>query len=443
MNLSLLNPFQNFNNLRYSLGITMMFNGFPMIFFIRDTLHVGPASGAFTAGFFSLAFLLMLPTNVFQRLYKPNVILLNLGLGFLLVTVYYFFFFNRVGKSATDMGYFFFIFGFIVLLLHIPNDVKDTLILVLFLYSLFCNITLVYSLLTNPSWAPGMRAAVSFANEGAQEGGNPHMTARNGVICIISAVVLMPRFSGILIKLVLFFSVVFSLGVVVLSLAKSSYIGIGLMCVAYFLFKFKVKDAVNSVFQFFKFKNILLVALAFAGLRYLFNAYFNIYGMLLGYWNMFESKIWDIAFTALGVRLTEKAELDASAMGRVNGFEEFLKTFFSRDVFMGRGYRSVYLDVPILESFVAEGIPGFIFFTLFNIFLYVYAIREVRRGTNSLTTFLAFFAISMSILLVTGGQPTEIAFWFPYAVFIRFLGIKYIDNRVPSYQAPKVEPTPA
>jgi hypothetical protein len=441
MNLSLLNPFQNFNNLRFSLGITMMFNGFPMIFFIRDTLRIGPASGAFTAMFFALAFVLMLPNNVFQRIYKPNIILLNLGLGFLLVTLYYFFFFNRAGKSATDMGYFFFIFGFIVLLLHIPNDVKDTLVLVLFLYSLFCNITLVYSLLTNPAWSPGMRAAVSFANDGAQEGGNPHMTARNGVICIVSAMVLMPRISSILVKLLLSFSVLFSLGIVVLSLAKSSYIGIGLMCVAYFLFKFRIRDAARSMLQFFKFKNFVVVAVVIAGIRYFLNAYLNVFGMLLGYWNMFENKIWDIAFTALGVKLTEKAELDASAMGRVNGFDEFMKTFFSRDIFMGRGYRSVYLDVPILESFVAEGIPGFIFFSLFNLFLYIYAIREIRRGTNSLTTFLAFFAVSMSILLVTGGQPTEIAFWFPYAVFIRFLGIKYIDSRQPSYPVPQVEPT--
>jgi hypothetical protein len=213
MNWSLLNVATNFNYLRYSVGIAMMFNGFPLIFFIRDTLGVGPASSVFTAIFFSLALVLMVPPHIFKRLYKPNVILLNLGIGFLALTLYYFFFMNSVGKSVADIGNFVFTFGFIALLLHVPNDVKDTLIMVLFLFSFFTNITLVYSLLTDPNWTPGMRAAVSFANEGAQPGGNPHITARNGIICMVSAFVMLNRTPGIMTKIFFFFSILFGLGV--------------------------------------------------------------------------------------------------------------------------------------------------------------------------------------------------------------------------------------
>ena len=134
MNWSLLNVTTNFNNLRYSAGIAMMFNGFPLIFFFRDTLGIGPASSVFTAAFFTLALLLMTPVHLFKRLYKPNVILLNLGLGFLFLTFYYFIFINSVGKSVADIGNYVFVFGFIVLLLHVPNDVKDTLVIVFFLF---------------------------------------------------------------------------------------------------------------------------------------------------------------------------------------------------------------------------------------------------------------------------------------------------------------------
>jgi hypothetical protein len=428
MNFSLLNIFKNFDNLRYSLGITMMFNGFPMIFFIRDTLKLGPSGSAFTGVFFASAFVLMLPKHLFQRFYKPNIILFNMGLGFLLVSVYYFMFINHGGKSATDLGYFIFMFGFIVLLLHIPNDVRDTLILVLFLYSFFCNVTLVYSLLTDPNWAPGMRAAVSFSTDNARPGGNPHMTARNGVICLVSAFVLIPRFSNILIRLFLFFAAIFSIAVVVLSIAKSSYIGIGLMVICYFVFRFRFLKAVSNMGRLFTFRNMVMLLLGIGVVQYFLSLYYNVLNMLMGYWYNFESRIMDVVFTALGIKLTVTANIDYSAMGRVNGFQEFLDTFFSRDALMGRGYKSVYLDIPILESFVAEGVVGFIFFASFNFFLMIYAIREISRGTNSLTTFLAFFAVSMSILLLTGGQPTEIAFWFPYSVFIRFLGIKYLDQ---------------
>ena len=428
MNWSLLNIGSNFTNLRYSAGIAMMFNGFPLIFFIRDTLKVGPASSVFTAGFFALALLLMMPAHIFRRLYKPNVILFNLGLAFILVTLYYFMFINHMGKSIADIGNYVFIFGFLVLLLHMPNDIADTLVTVLFVFALFCNITLVYSLITDPNWTPGMRAAVNFANEGAQPGGNPHITARNGVVCMVTAIILLSKTPGIFTKIFLFFSVLFSLGVVILSLAKSSYIGIGLMVTAYFIFHFKISSVFRAVGGIFKFKNFMVLALIIVGINYFLSKFHNIFNLLLGYWDIFENRIMDVIFTSFGLKLSETADIDYSAMGRVSGFGEFLETAFSWDAFLGRGYKSDYLDVPILESFVNHGIIGFFFFATFNFFLFLFAIREIRRSTNSLSTFLAYFFISLMILLVTGGRPTEIAFWFPYLVMIRFLSIGYIPD---------------
>ncbi|WP_235123974.1 hypothetical protein [Dyadobacter sp. CY347] len=406
----------------------MMFNGFPLIFFIRDTLGIGPASSVFTAIFFSLALTLMVPMHLFKRLYKPNVILFNLGLGFLLLTLYYFFFINKQGKAVADIGNYVFIFGFLVLLLHVPNDVKDTLVMILFLMSLFTNITLVYSILTDPNWTPGMRAAVNFANEGAQPGGNPHITARNGIICMLTGIVMLNRTPGIITKLFLFFSVLFSLGVIVISLAKSSYLAVGLMVGAYFILHFKISSVYSAVGSAFKLRNMAFIALILVGLRYFLIRYGNILDMLLGYWDMFQNRIMDVIFTSTGVRITDTADTDASAMGRVGGFAEFTETFFSWDVFLGRGFKSDYLDIPILESWVSHGIFGFVFFAGFNFFLFIYAMREIRRYTNPLTTFLAYFFLSLMVLLFTGGRPFDIAFWFPYLVMIRFLGIKYLDN---------------
>ena len=432
MNWSLLSINKNFTNLRYSLGIAMMFNGFPLIFFFRDTLGIGPASSVFTAIFFTLALLLMTPPHLFKRLYKPNTILLNFGLGFLLLTFYYFLFINSVGKSVADIGNYVFVFGFMILLLHIPNDVKDTLIAVLFVLSFFANITLVYSLLTDPNWTPGMRAAVSFANDCAQPGGNPHITARNGVICILTATIMLVRTKGIFTKLFLFFSVLFSLAVVILSLAKSSYLGLGLMIGAYLLFQFRISNVFSAVGNAFKFRNMLIIILIFIGINYFLSRYGDILNLLLGYWDVFESRIMDVIFTSTGLKLSDTADVDYSAMGRVSGFGEFIETLFSWDIFLGRGYKYDYLDVPILESWVNHGFFGFVFFAGFNFFLLIYAIREIKRNTNQLTTFLAYFFLSLMVLLITGGRPYDIAFWFPYAVMIRFLGIKYPQNMKPA-----------
>jgi hypothetical protein len=429
MNWSLLNIYSNFTYLRYSVGIAMMFNGFPLIFFIRDTLKIGPANSIFTAAFLVLGLMLMLPMNLFKRLYKPNTILFNLGLATLLTMVYYFLFLNYNGKAVADIGNFVFLFAFLVLLLHIPNDISDTLVAVLFILSLFANVTLVYSLLTDPNWTPGMRAAVSFSNDGAQPGGNPHITARNGVICIITSLVLLGRSSGVVNKTFLFFSVLFSLGVVVLSLAKSSYIGIGLMTMAYFIFQFKFSNLLKAGLNIFKFRSLVVVAAILFGIRYFLNRYGDIFDLILGYYDVFEDRIMDVIFTTFGVKLVETADVDYSAMGRVGGFETFVDTFFSWDVFMGKGYKSDYLDVPILESFVAYGIIGFLFFATFNLFLFIFAIREIKRNTAAISTVLAYFYISLTILLITGGRPTDIAFWFPYITMIRFLGVKYFEKR--------------
>ena len=428
MNWSLLNIGTNFTYLRYSVGIAMMFNGFPLIFFIRDTLKIGPANSTFTAAFLVLGLVLMIPVHIFRRLYKPNTILFNLGVGFLAIILYYFLFINFGGKAIADIGNFVFIFGFLILLMHIPNDVSDTLVTVIFILSLFANITLVYSLLTDPNWTPGMRAAVSFSNDGAQPGGNPHITARNGVICLISGLALFNNTKAVLSRIFLFFSVLFSLGVIIISLAKSSYLGVGLMLTAYFIFHFKVSSIFTAAASVFKFRNFLVLVLILVGINYFLSKYGDILNLVLGYWDVFEDRIMDVIFTSFGVKLTETADVDYSAMGRVGGFGIFLETAFSWDAFLGRGYKSDYLDVPILESFVAYGIIGFLFFASFNLFLFLFAIREIKRSTSKISTFLAYFFISLTILLITGGRPTDIAFWFPYVTMIRFLGVRYIDN---------------
>ncbi len=425
MNLSLSNILKNFNYLRYSVGIAMLFNGFPLIFFFRDTLGIGPASSTFTAIFFAFALLLMTPTNLFLRFYSPNPVLFNLGVGFLFLSVYYFIFFNSTGMGVTDIGNYAYIFAFLLLLLSIPSDVKDTLVPVLFIFSLFSNLTLVYSLITDPSWTLGMRAAVSFSNEGAQAGGNPHITARNGIICLLTAMVLIPQYKSIFAKLFLYFSVLFSLAVIVLSLAKSSYLGVGLMLGLYVFYNFKVTKIFSAVGSLFTFKNIMLFGLVMVGISYFLSQYGGVMDNLLNYWDMFEGRIMDVIFTSFGVKLSDTADIDASAMGRVSGFGTFLDTIYSWDVFLGRGYKSGFLDVPILEAWVNHGILGFLFFNGFNFCLFIYSIQEIRRMTTPLSTFLAYFFISLIVLLISGGRPYDISYWFPYVVMIRFLGIDY------------------
>ena len=118
-----------FNYLRYSVGISIMFNGFPLVFFIRDTLRIGPSSNVFTAFFFGFALILMFPTHLFVRLYKPNFTLLKYALLFLAISFYHFLVFNNSGTdNLVEFGNYALTLTFLFLIIHVPNEVKDTLV---------------------------------------------------------------------------------------------------------------------------------------------------------------------------------------------------------------------------------------------------------------------------------------------------------------------------
>ncbi len=408
----------------------MMFNGFPLVFFIRDTLRIGPSSNLFTAFFFGFALLLMIPTHLFVRLYKPNLKLMNYALLFLGISFYHFLVFNNSGTDPlVEFGNYFFTVAFLFLIIHVPNEVKDTLVPIIFLFAFFSNLTLIYSLLTDPNWKLGMRAAVSFSNTNAQEGGNPHIAARNGLICLLTALVLYRKYKNVLLKLFLILAVTLSLAVIVLSQVKSALLALGMMAGFFLLFNANVSNVSKVFKELFVLKNILIIILIVVGVNIFLSRYSELYSTLYGYWDNFQGKIFDIFFTAFGLKLTETASIDASAMYRVSSFTYFTNAFADPSLLIiGGGYKNIYMDVPILESLLNHGIFGFIFFGGFNFYLVVYMIKEFRKPTNALTLFLAYFFVYFIVALVSGGRPYDVAYWFPYVVLIRFLGVKFLDN---------------
>jgi hypothetical protein len=419
----------------------MMFNGFPLVFFIRDTLHIGPATNVFTAFFFALALLLMFPTHLFVRLYKPNATLMKYGVLFLAIVLYHFFLFNNSGFDwFVEIGNLAFTFAFLFLLIHVPNDVKDTLVPIIFLFAFFSNLTLIYSLLTDPNWKLGMRAAVTFENAGAQEGGNPHIAARNGLICMLSGAVLAWKYNNILVKLFLIVSVIFSLAVIILAQVKSSMLAIGLMVCFFFFFNARFSNVVSIAKSIFRVRNIVILVILIVGLNVFLSRYGDLYGMIYGYWLGFQTKIMDVIFTASGIKVSDTVGVDASAMGRVSSITYFINAFGNPTLLIiGGGYKHIFMDVPILESMINHGIFGFFFFAGFNYYLFVYTIKELRKPTNPLTLFLAYFFIYFLVLLISNGRPYDVSFWFPYALMIRFLGIKYLDSIQESASKPVAE----
>ena len=428
MSLTYRNLVQLFHNLRYSVGIIMLFNGFPIIFFVRDTLRIGPASNIFTLMFFTAALVLLFPTHFLAKLYKPNFKLLKLSTGFLVVATYHYFLFNNTNPDhLVEFGNLVFYIGFIFLLLHIPNNIASTLIPILFLSALFSNLTLVYSLIKDPNWVLGMRAAVSFGDPNARGGGNPHASARNAIICMLAAFQLLRTYKNFFAQLFLIGNIFFSIGVVIFTQSRSSLLSFGLMAAAFLFLQAKPTDIKRIVKAIFSIQTLILIGTVYIAIQFLIRRFSNFYGIILGYWDTFLNKMLNIVYTATGIKLLDTVDIDHSAMGRVTSLSYFNNALNAPSILVfGKGYKDSYMDVPLIESLINHGVFGGFFFIGFALVLLSLSLREIYYQRNPLTVFLGYFYMYLFTMMLTNGRPYDLSYWFPFAVYIRFMGIDYL-----------------
>jgi hypothetical protein len=432
---------RNFENLRYAIGIVMIFNSYPVVFFVRDTLHIGPANSVFTAVFWGLCFLLMMPRQFFKRLYKPNGNLFAFGIGFLGVCICHYFTFNTGGEGmVTEFANYAFIFCYLLLLMHVPNDVKEYLVPTLFVSSLILNFTLIYSLIIDPNWTIGMRAAVTFANGGAQAGGNPHTSARNAIICVIAAGILIWKYkNSSLIKWVCYASIVFSVIIIVLAQAKACLLSLILIATFYFFSNYNLTRIAKSVIDFFSLRTLAITIALLVFVNWLLSKFYDIYTIILNYSDVLERRLYNVFFTVSGVQLTEDTELDPSSANRVSGFAQFKDALEHPQLFLvGTGYKKAFMDVPFLEAIINHGLLGLIFFDGFLLLLLYFSIWEIRKNRNAINLFLAYFFIYTMPYMASGGRPYDIQYWYAFIFTIRFLGIRFLQDEKPIQQQQQV-----
>jgi O-antigen ligase len=419
---------KNFDAIRYSLGITMVFNGHPIIFFFRDSLQVVPLGSAFTVAFWTMGMMLMIPSNFRFSLYKPNYILLQLSLAFWALTMAYFFLFNPIGKSATDMGYTLYIFMFYLLILCVPNTIQTTFIKVIFWVSMFSNLTLIYSLSNNPDWFIGVRASYMFANAPGHAG-NPHIPARNAIMTIISAGILLWKCRIQWQRIFYYCALMMGVVIICLTIARSTILALVFMGMIYMVSVLKDRSAsevFKSIFSFRTFKNLTLIGITVYIIVF---QYFKLGDILNTYNEILLKKFYDIALTSLNVELAEEATEDASAMGRVRSFSHFSESLDDPlALTIGEGYKKNFMDVPILEAWMNQGILGFILFNTFLVFLGIFSIMEIWQKRSETALFAAYLFMYTVPQMLTGGRPQDITYWFSFIIMIRFLGIRYLES---------------
>lgn len=444
-----MNKYYNFKYSRQFLGIFIVFMGSPLIFFFKEVLGFGGGS-TFTIISLILGLGLMIsPNEIFQKFYKPFLPAYRLAFIYMFIVLINFFFINPFYSYASNSSIFIrdlinyaSIFTFFILLLGVSNDVKDYFLPIVVSLTFLGSICLIYSMATNANFIIGQRASVVFGDGTTTASGNPHVYARNAFAGVFSSYIMLKN-KNTLWKLFSLANLIFSVVVLVLTQARSILLAFFFTLAIFAYYNISAKTVKQAISNIFKPQTLLLIALFSGGLVYFISTQAKLVSIINLYYDAFTITFTKAILTATGME--DAKTIDYSALGRVNTFGAFKKILLESpwELILGKGYRFLYMDIPILETWIDCGILAFLSFAIMNWILFKAALKAIKESTDEFTTFLGYFYMCYFVTLFTGGEPYGIAYWFVFCVMIRFLGIRYIQRIPNPLQIKKPIPSPA
>jgi len=416
------------NDLKYyrqALGINMLWNAFPIIFFVRDGLGIGPQDSVFTFTYWIIGLLLMWPGSLFSRLYAPNKLLLFFWGGFLMLCLIYWRYYSPggVASGSRELMTYILPFVFLFLLMYYPDDKVDCILIVMVGYTLIASSGLIYSIATSPNWHFGERAGINY--RAMQGHSNPHSYANSALATIAASVILLWKTRSTLKKILYTFAIIFSLAVIVLCRTNTSFIGLAMMIVIAFVFNSR-----SIIVAIFSAKSLKISFWVYAIVAFVLAQFSFIGYTLTVYSAIFAQRFNRVIYTISGMQIdkTQGASIDESSSYRLASIERTKEFVFGDktpigQVLFGQGYKSVFLDMPSLDAMVNQGILGFIFFNFFWISVIFTTIQQYFRPANNVSLLIAYLVPLQVLYIFSGGQTIDLSAWLWQAFYIRFLGV--------------------
>jgi hypothetical protein len=412
-----------------ALGVNMMWNPYPVVAIFRDAIGLGGGT-AFTAGYMLLGFFLMMPIDIFQRLYYPNKPLALLGFSFMALALVYMQYyqglhFNYYTERYTEWSYFAYCIMFFVAILYFPNEHTDKIILVTIPYTMFGNLGLIYAIATDPSWTVGVRAAIKFKSGTPS---NPHNFAYSAIYGLLASCIFPTLTRYNLIKIGCYLSVAVNVVILLLCLSASSMLSVVMMTGIFTVLNWsKIIKILKKPIVF-----RLLVAF-FVGLFFFFSRQQRLWGQVVFLVESFSGRFVNLFLVATGS--VKSAQIDMSSRGRVESFGLAVKVFQENTwfrAFVGNGYKAEYFDIPVVEAFTDFGLTGFVLYVTFLLLLFATCFMQMLRPANAFSLFLAYGVCLIMVTSFTSGRPTSLFFWLSYSVYMRFIGVDYYKKQEPS-----------
>ncbi|MFY7909234.1 MAG: hypothetical protein ACOVO2_06770 [Emticicia sp.] len=426
--------FNKFNKYRQSIGLSFFFGGLPLVYFLRDGLKLAQGSTAFTAGIAILSLLIAFPLNP-KKLYQANTAgyLLCILYGIMALTYLFIYAPNRgwftntpieIGNQLVFLTAMFIFAGISI------NSLKSTFLYFTLIICTLGGISLLYYIARNPAYMFGMRAAISFGDEGGMSSmGNPHIYAKSAYIGIVAGVILLRSESRTLWKIAIMVAVLTLIVVVGLCQAMAMVLITGIFFFLYFI------SSINA-------------PTIYRGLKWLmgwqgFLIFFIIVYFAFSLWNNAHYKGYilvavDIIGERLGKIITSfftdsdsvakvKAAVDDSASTRVINITKVF-TNFSKNVedgnwfliLFGHGYQEYYVDSPFIEMLHDLGVIGFSIFLAIHFVILKWIWKEIFNPTCDFTLMLAYFFLATLMQNFTMGMPYDYGRWCAIAFVARF-----------------------
>jgi len=422
----------DFKHYRQALGINMLWNGYAIVIFIRDGLGINPLGSFMTPSFWLLGLLLLFPMNIFQRIYSPNKTLVFFWGSFAVISVAYMLYYPSIGYNfRTDFSreiltYAFptaFLFG----MLYYPDEKGEVLLKVTAIFALIGSLGLLYVILRDPTWNIGQRAAIKFVAFAPSHEGNPHTFANNAVRGAIASSICAYMSKQLWQKFFFICCTIFSVVIILLTRTNTSILSLGIAFGIFTLFHSRKLLAATFSQYALSFFIFFLGIVAFASAQFT-----SILYVIENTWHIVYKRIINTVYTTSNINIggddgATTATIDYSSINRIISYQYFKENFLGSDsisiILFGEGYKSVFLDIPVIEAFINEGILGFLFFGGFSFMLLFFAVREIFQPSTLWNSFLAYLSFLFLIGLVTGGRPVDAGNWMIYMVYLRFLGV--------------------
>lgn len=410
-----------------AFAIVMILFGSPIIHFFRDFMGVLPKTPlimpVFSALFFAMIFL---AAKSWKKLYKPNFNISAMAWLFLGYSIFLALMTYDRGKPLIESFNFLFLIIYFFLLCMVPKEVGKVIVPIIILVALFDNLALLIAFIKNPFTQLGQRAIISDAGWG-EGAGNPSLYSFMAFTGLVASIIYY-KSANLIWKIIAIVTILTGFAVMLMTLIRATMFTL-IICGVFYLFfngkKLLKKGNYGAWYNYgFSKSNFFLFTLFFLiAIVGLFFISPKIVNSLMVYVENSTRTLSNVIETILSSEGKKAMSIDPSAANRLGTFNYSVRLLTDDPlrIIYGYGYKFLYVDIPIMQVFLEEGIIGLSLILMFHFYVMKNTMIAVQVSTNQWITLLAYYYLLLLMNSVSRGEPYDPYFWNYFLTIARFL----------------------